>query len=63
MSSKTVALLVTITGLLVALFFALADVIGVGNPARFGSKQMGGTMVGALIFIVGLVIYLRQRRT
>lgn len=63
MSSKTVTLIVTIVGLLVALFFALADVIGVGNPARFGSSQIGGTVVGAVVFIVGLVIYLRQRRT
>ena len=63
MSSKTVVLIVTIVGLLVALFFALADVMGVGNPARFGSKQSGGIVVGALVFIVGLFIYLRQRRT
>ncbi|MGH7452044.1 MAG: hypothetical protein ACRENG_11900 [bacterium] len=63
MSSKTVALIVTIVGLLVALFFAFADIMGVGNPARFGCRQIVGTVVGALVFIVGLVIYLRQRRT
>jgi hypothetical protein len=37
--------------------------MGVGNPARFGSRQIGGTVAGAVVFIVGLVIYLRQRRT
>ncbi|MGH7599207.1 MAG: hypothetical protein ACREOI_22855 [bacterium] len=63
MSSKTLALIMTIVGLLIAVFFAFADMTGVGNPARFGSRQIGGTVVGALVFIVGLVIYLRQRRT
>jgi hypothetical protein len=63
MPSKTVALIVTIVGLLVALFFAFADVMGVGNPARVGYRQIGGIVVGAVVFIAGLVIYLRQRRT
>ncbi len=60
MSSKTAGLIVAVGGVLVALFFALLDVIGLGNPARFGYYQIGGTVIGVLILIVGLVIYLRQ---
>lgn len=63
MSSKTIGLIVAIVGVLVGLFFVLADVIGVGaSPDRFGSRQIIGTAVGALIFIVGVVVYIRQRQ-
>jgi len=62
MSSKTVSLILVIVGILVALIFALADVIGIGDQGRFGSQQIAGTVVGVLVFIVGLIIYLRQGR-
>jgi hypothetical protein len=60
MSPRSAGLALAVLGILVTLLFALADVIGVGNPARFGYIQIAGTVVGALIFIAGLVIYLRQ---
>ena len=63
MSSKTIGLIVAIVGVLVGLFFVLADVTGVGaSPGRFGTRQIIGTAAGALIFIVGVVVYMRQRQ-
>lgn len=44
---------VVTTGLMVAVFFLLADVIGVGNNARLGILQIAGITVGALIALGG----------
>lgn len=63
MPAKTAGLVLAIAGVLVALFFLLADVIGVsGSPGRFGIQQIIGTAVGAVIFIVGMIVYMRQGR-
>jgi hypothetical protein len=59
MSSKTTGLIVAIVGLVVGLFFALAGVIGVGDPA-FGPYQIAGTAIGVVVLIAGIVIYRRQ---
>ena len=63
MFTKTTGLIVAVVGVLVALFFALLDVIGVGSTARFGYIQITGVVVGVLILIAGLVIYLRGDRS
>ncbi len=61
MSPKTLGLVLIVAGIVVALLFGFADVIGIGDQNRFGSQQVAGTVIGALVFIVGLVIYLRKR--
>ena len=54
MSSRTTGMIMAIAGFLVALLFALADVIGVGrNPGAFGYQQLIGTAAGVLVLIVG----------
>jgi hypothetical protein len=62
MSSKTIGLIVAIVGLLAVLLFALADVIGVGSqPGVFGTRQLIGVIVGAVVLIVGVVIFLTSK--
>lgn len=56
---KSVGLLVAVLGVMVATFFVLADVIGVGETNYFGRKQMAGTALGALITLGGIAVYLR----
>lgn len=49
--------LVVILGLMIGAFFLLADVIGVGNSAQFGTLQIAGTVLGALIAMGGVRVY------
>jgi len=57
MSTKTIGVIVTVGGLAVALFCALADVIGVGSaPTVFGLRQLIGTLAGGVAFVVGLAL-------
>ena len=60
MSLKTVGIILIIGGAIVALVFALADVIGISQmPDTFGFLQIIGTIVGVAAIIVGVVLLLR----
>jgi len=57
MSKKLISTLLIIGGLLIALVFIFADLLGVGgNLDAFGWKQITGTVVGVLVFLVGLLL-------
>lgn len=55
---KRIGLLVATLGLMVATFFGLADVTGVGKSSQFGALQMTGMGLGALIAAGGVGAYL-----
>lgn len=59
---KPFGLLVAVLGLLLGSFFVLADVIGVGKSSIFGTLQVAGTTLGALITLGGIGVYSRGRR-
>ncbi len=47
-------------GLVLLLGSALADIMGVGaNPLVFGYKQLAGSVVGAVLVIIGALLYWR----
>jgi hypothetical protein len=47
-------------GLALLLGSALADIMGVGaNPLVFGYKQLAGSVVGAVLVIIGASLYWR----
>ena len=54
---RLLAPLVVILGLMIGAFFLLADVIGVGDSAQFGTLQIAGTVLGALIVVGGVRVY------
>lgn len=57
MSNKTLGTILLIVGILVALIFALADVIGIGSyPGGFGWAQIVGLIVGLVLAVVGLIM-------
>jgi len=60
MSGRAVGLTVAVVGLIVGLLFALADAIGLGGSPGFGTRQLVGVIAGAVILIVGIVIYARS---
>lgn len=55
-------LVVAIAGLAIALIGVLADVFGLGNHPGLGFLQIAELVIGALIFVVGLILFLRNRR-
>ncbi len=59
---KSVGLLVAILGVMVSALFVLADVIGVGKSNLFGTLQMAGTALGALITVGGVGVYVKGLR-
>ena len=59
---RLIGLLVAILGLMVGTFFALADVIGVGENSTFGTLQLAGTALGVLITAGGAVVRSRGLR-
>ena len=59
---KIVGLLVVILGLILAAVFVFADLIGVGQSSPFGTLQIIGTALGALITAGGIGIYVKGLR-
>jgi VanZ family protein len=59
---KPIGFLVGSLGLMVAVLFVLADVIGVGTSNRFGTVQLAGTVLGGLITTGGIWVYVTGLR-
>jgi hypothetical protein len=54
MSKRHLGILFIILGLLLAAISLSADLLGIGNGAGFGWKQILGTVVGVLIALGGI---------
>lgn len=62
-NSKIIATVVLVAGVVILLVSALADILGLGgSPDVLGYKQMAGIAVGAIVAIVGAVLYWRAGR-
>jgi hypothetical protein len=55
---KAIGIVVLVVGIIVLLVSVFAYPIGLGGPG-FGPKQIAGTIVGAIVAIVGLTLVLR----
>ena len=58
-SKKTAGIVLLVIGIVVLLLSLLAYPIGIGGPA-FGLYQIAGTIVGAIVTVVGLVLTLKK---
>ena len=56
MTGKQLAGIIVIIGGGLLVVSLLADVIGVGDDPGFGTQQMMGTIAGAVIAVLGLVV-------
>ena len=57
-------MMVSAVGLIALLVSALADYVGVGaGEVDFGNKQIMGSVVGALLLVVGLVMGGRAKKS
>jgi len=57
---KTAGIVLLVVGIVVLLLSLLADPIGVGGSPGFGRDQMLGTIAGAVVTVVGLVLTLKK---
>ena len=55
MSKKTAGIVALITGIVILGLSLLADRLGIGT-AGFGTQQITGTMVGAIVIALGLFL-------
>ena len=59
--AKLASILVIVIGAGLMLASLLADSIGIGDDLGFGPHQTMGTVAGAVIAAVGLVVTLREK--
>ena len=58
---RNVGLIMLVAGIVVLLISVTADVTGLGGEPGFGRIQMAGTILGAIVAIVGGVLYSRRQ--
>jgi len=56
---KTAGIVLLVVGIVVLLLSLLAYPLGIGGP-KFGPYQIAGTVAGAIVAVVGLVLTLRK---
>ena len=61
MDKKTLTTSILVVGLATLLISLFADVIGVGNSPGFGRDQAIGSIVGAIVTAVGLVLTIKGK--
>jgi membrane associated rhomboid family serine protease len=61
MGGKTAGIALLVVGIVVLLLSLLADSIGIGANPIFGRNQIIGTIAGAIVTVVGLVLTLRKQ--
>lgn len=62
-SSKIIAIALLVVGITVLLVSALADIVGLGSdPNVFGYRQVAGSVAGAIVLVVGALLYWRASR-
>jgi hypothetical protein len=57
MGKKGLSLILIVVGIIILLSSLLADMIGIGGYPGIGYKQIIGAIVGAVISIIGLILY------
>ena len=57
MQQKRLSLILIVVGIIILLVSLLADVIGIGGYPGIGYKQIIGAIVGAVISIIGFILY------
>jgi hypothetical protein len=57
---KTIGTVLLVVGIVVLLLSLIADLIGIGGSPGFGTYQIVGAIVGAIVTVVGLVLTLKK---
>lgn len=57
---KTVGIVLLVVGIVILVLALAADPIGIGGNPDFGRTQIIGTIVGAVVTVVGLILRLKK---
>ncbi|MFB0536937.1 MAG: hypothetical protein ACETWR_18385 [Anaerolineae bacterium] len=57
---KTAGIVLLVVGIVLLVLSLVADPIRIGGSPGFGYYQIGGTIVGAILTVVGLVLTLKK---
>jgi hypothetical protein len=60
MNKKMLSILILVVGIAVLVLFAIADVIGIGESPNFGTTQIAGTIVGAVLAVIGFILLCKK---
>ncbi len=53
---KITGIIWLVVGIIILVLSLVADSVGLGKNPGFGYKQVAGTIAGAIVFVVGLVM-------
>lgn len=53
---KTIGTILLVVGLVLLAVSLLADAVGIGSSERFGSRQIIGAIIGAIVTLIGLLL-------
>lgn len=59
-AKKIAGIIVLVIGIVVLILSILADLIGVGGVSGYGTRQIVGTIVGAVMAAAGLFLLLKK---
>ena len=59
MSNRTLGIVLLVVGVLIVAAVVLAGPLGLAS-STFGTKKIVGVVVGAIVFVVGLVMSMRK---
>jgi len=62
MQKKVLSFVIIGVGIIILLVSLFADVIGIGSSPGFGTKQAIGAVIGAIIGIIGFILYRKWGR-
>ena len=61
MNKKTLGVILLVVGVVILILSLAADPLGIGaGNVVFGPRQIAGTIVGAVLAVVGLILRLRK---
>lgn len=58
---KTAGIILLVVGIIVLVLSLVLDLIGLGRTPGFGWNQIAGTIVGAIVAIVGVVLMVKKQ--
>jgi len=63
MSSKKLGRILIVVGLVGVFVSSMAEPLGIGRGNGFGPRQLTGTIVGALLLLVGMLMAAKAPKT
>ncbi len=63
MASRNLGLILGAVGLLGVLVSTMAEPLGIGRDNGFGPRQLTGTIIGALVLLIGIAMTAKAPKT